>query len=281
MTVCFAAPAILRGVSRLRLALVLVLATASPVAAQDQGFDALLFAGVFDRAVDDVEGRAVQLYRLPMALTLRNPAGGGVGVRLTFPVSLTSVRVETLSDLKPFVRKLGVAAIVPGIELQIPVSDRFRVRPFAEAGIGKGTDGGRSEVLYGAGIRARVDRPFRRLQLTFGSSAMRRKRGTGGGKYGGHSMFEAAIDSQFPLGFSVGTRQARGGVYVIARAFNDLELPRPGQDPIELRSQIEAGVSFSTSPDLKIWKVPLPWLAVGYQFGEIIPGVRVYFRFPF
>jgi hypothetical protein len=231
--------------------------------------------------VDDVEGRAVQLYRLPIALTLRSPGGGGVGVRLTCPVSLTSVRFETLADVKPFVKKLGIAAVVPGIELQIPVSDRFRLRPFAEAGIGKGTDGGRTEVLYGVGIRARIDQPYRRLQLTFGGSAMRRKRGTGGGEYAGHSMFEAAIDSQVPLGFSVGTRQARGGVYVIARGFNGLELPRAGQDPIALRSQFEAGVSFSTSPDLKIWKVPLPWLAVGYQFGQIIPGVRVYFRFPF
>lgn len=271
----------MRGASRLRLALVLMFATASPVAAQDQGFDALLFAGVFDRAMDDVQARAAQLYRLPIVLTLRSPPDGGVGVRLTFPVSLTSVRVETVSDVKPFVRKLGVAAIVPGIELLIPVSDRFRLRPFAEAGIGKGTDGGRTEVLYGAGIRARVDQPFRRLQLTFGGSAMRRKRGTGGGEYGGHSMFEAAVDSQVPLDFSIGTRPARGGLYVIARGFNGLELPRSGQDPIVPRGQFEAGVSFSTSPDLNIWKLQLPWLAVGYQFGQVISGVRIYVRFPF
>ena len=271
----------MRGGSRLGLALVLALATASPVAAQDQGFDPLLFAGVFDSAVDDVQVRATQLYRLPMAVTLRGPADGRVGVRITFPVTLTSVRVETVSDVKSFVRRLGVAAIVPGIELLIPVSDRFRVRPFAEAGIGKGTDGGRREVLYGAGIRVRVDQPVRRLQLTFGGSAMRRKRGTSGGEYGGHSMFEAAVDSQVPLGFSIGTRQARGGLYVIARGFNGLEMPRAGQIPVPLNSQFEAGVSFSTSPDLALWKVRLPWLAVGYQFGEVLSGVRVYMRFPF
>ena len=269
------------GPSRLRLALVLVLAAASPVAAQDQGFDALLFAGVFDRAVDDVQARAVQVYRLPIILALRSPADGGVGVRLMFPVSLTSIRVETISDLKPFVRKLGVAAVVPGIELVIPVSDRFRLRPFAEAGIGKPTDGGPTEVLYGAGIRARVDQTLSRLQLTFGGSAMHRKRGTGQGEYDGHSMFEAAVDSQVPLGFSIGSRQARGGLYVIARGFNRLELPRAGQDPIVPRGQVEAGASFSTSPDLRIWKVPLPWLAVGYQFGDVLTGVRFYVRFPF
>jgi hypothetical protein len=197
-----------------------------------------------------------------------------------FPVSLTSVRVQAISDVKPFVRKLGVAAIVPGFELLIPVSDRFRLRPFAEAGIGKGT-GGRTEVLYGAGIRARVDQPVRRLQLTFGGSAMHRKRGTGGGEYGGHSMFEGAVDSQAPLGFSIGAREARGGLYVIARGFHGLELPVSGQDPVVPHGQFEAGVSFSTSPDLKLWKVTLPWLAVGYQWGQVISGVRMYVRFPF
>lgn len=52
-------------------------------------------------------------------------------------------------------------------------------------------------------------------------------------------------------------------------SFNGLELPRENQDPIMLRSQFEAGLSFSTSPDLAIWKVTLPWLAVGYQFGDV------------
>jgi hypothetical protein len=262
-----------------RLALLLVPLAATPVAAQDQGFDPLLFAGVFDGDAANVEARATQLYRLPMALTLRRPDDGRVGVRLTFPISLTSVRVENVSDVKPFVRKLGMTAVVPGVELLIPVSDRFRLRPFGEAGIGRG--GGRTEVLYGAGIRGRVDQPVKRLQLTFGGSAMRRKRGTEGGGYGDHSMFEAAVDTQFPLGFSVGTRKARGGFFVIARGFNGLELPRAEQSPIVLDSQFEAGVSFSTSPNLNIWKLQLPWLAAGYRFGDVLSGVRVYMRFPF
>lgn len=265
----------------MRLAFVLLLAAASPTAAQDLGFDPLLFADAFDGTAEDVQARAAQLYRLPIALTLRGPDDGRVGVRLTFPVSLTSVRVETVSDVKPFVRRLGLAAIVPGIELHIPVSDRFRLRPFGEAGLGKSMDGGPTEVLYGVGVRARLDQPVRRMQMTFGGSAMRRKRGTGGGEYGGHSMFEGAVDTQFPLGFSVGTRTARGGFFVIARGFNGLELPRAGQDPIVLSRQFEVGVSFSTSPELNVWKLRLPWLAVGYQFGEVLSGVRVYTRFPF
>lgn len=259
----------------------MVLATATRVAAQDVGFDPLLFAGVFDGTADNVQARATQLYRLPIGLTLRRPEEGRVGVRLTFPVSLTSVRVENISDVKPFVTKLGVAAIVPGIELLVPVSDRFRLRPFFEAGIGRGTGGGRTEVLYGAGVRARVDQPASQLRLTFGGSAMYRKSGTSAGEYGGHSMFEGAADTQLPLGFSMWRRKAYGGVYVMARGFSGLELPRANQAPSALRSQFEMGASFSTLPELKVWKLRLPWLAVGYQFGDVLSTLRFYFRFPF
>jgi hypothetical protein len=261
--------------------LVLTLLAASPAAAQDQGLDLLLFAGLLDRSAGDVQAQTTQLYRIPLALPLRSTKDGRVGLRLTFPISLSSVRVQGVSDLTPFVRKLGVAALVPGIELQIPVGARLRLRPFAEAGLGRGNDAGKTEVLYGAGIRARVDHSNRRMRLTFGGSAMHRKRGTDGGRNDGHSMFEGAVDSQLPLGFSIGSKQARGGIYTIARGFSGLQLPRENQDPIELRSQFEAGLSFSTSPDLAVWKIKLPWLAAGYQFGKVISGVRVYMQFPF
>ena len=85
---------------------------------------------------------------------------------------------------------------------------------------------------------------------------------------------------QVPLGFSVQDGQARGGLYVIGRAFDPLELEGEDQPPILLRGQFEAGLSFSTAPELRIWKIPLRWLAVGDQFGRV-SGVRMYLEFPF
>ena len=85
---------------------------------------------------------------------------------------------------------------------------------------------------------------------------------------------------QAPLGFSVRGRQARGGLYVIGRAFDGLEIGkrRPADD--RASRAIETGLSFSTAPDLRIWEFPLRWLAAGYQFGRI-SGVRMYVTFPF
>src|SRR5262249_29419425 len=81
--------------------------------------------------------------------------------------------------------------------------------------------------------------------------------------------------------FSIGRQAVRGGVYGIARAFSGLTLNSPGLQPIALRDQFEAGVSVSTAPEIRIWKVTLPWIAVGYQFGPVVAGVRIYTSFPF
>jgi hypothetical protein len=99
--------------------------------------------------------------------------------------------------------------------------------------------------------------------------------------YEEYATFEAGVDAQVPLGFRLRNNPARGGIYVIGRGFDGLEIERAGQPPIALRGQFELGASFSTAPDLRIWKIRLPWLAGGYQFGETMSGVRFYLQFPF
>ncbi len=271
--------------ARLAWFLMLALVVSHRAAAQDQALDPLLFADLRDDSSGtqtDVQAQALLLYRIPFGYHLRTIADDGWGLRLTFPVSFSAVRIEGLSEVGTLVKKLGVLAIVPGLELEIPVTARLRLRPFAEVGFGGGTEGGGTEALYGTGLRARIDPPqVKRVRLTFGGSAMYRKLAASGDQYDGHATFEGAIDAQFPLGFTVQTRPARGGPYLIARGFDGLALRRDAAEPIELHHQIEAGVSFSTEPDLRIWRITLPWLAAGYQFGDHLSGVRFYMMFPF
>ena len=260
--------------------LVLILAVPGLAGAQDQGLDLLLFARLFEVPPDvDVEARTVQLYRLPLSFRVRQMEEGQWGLRITFPISLSAVRIETVSEIRQFVRSLGVAAILPGIELEIPAHPRLRLRPFAEIGIGRGD--GTTKALYGGGLRARLDRPLKHAHLMFGGSGMYRKLAASGDEYDGHATFEGAIDAQFPLGFAIGGSPARGGLYTIARGFNGLDLKTAGRPPIVMRHQFETGISFATSPDLRIWKIRLPWLAAGYQFGEVLSGLRFYTAFPF
>ena len=227
----------------------------------------------------DVEARGVQLYRLPLGFHVRSLDTHPWGLRVTFPVSLSSLRITGASDVGGFVEKLGIAAIIPGLEVEIPVGSRTLVRPFGEVGIGKSSDSA-VEVFYGAGLRARITADPKQLRVTSGGMIAGRKTPALNGTAVRYVSFEGGADLQVPLGFAVRGGQARGGLYVIGRAFGGLELEREDLPPIVARGQFETGLSFSTAPDLRIWKIPLRWLAVGYQFGRV-SGVRMYLTFPF
>jgi hypothetical protein len=261
-------------------ALRLLFLAALPAAAQDQGLDPFFLANRDETvSATDVEARGFQLYRLPLSFRLRGLDKHPWGLRITFPVSLTSLRIEGVSDVGGFVEKLGIAAIVPGLEVEIPVGSRTLVRPFGEVGIGRSRHSS-AEVFYGAGVRARTTADPKNLHVTYGGRISGRKTPEFDGTAARYASFEGGADVQVPLGFSVRGRQARGGLYVIGRAYNGLELERESQPAIVLRGQFEAGLSFSTAPDLRIWKIPLRWVAAGYQFGRV-SGVRMYLTFPF
>jgi hypothetical protein len=262
--------------------LFLSVAAAAPVMAQDLGLDPLLFASPADLdAAQDVQAQGIQLYRLPFGFHLRGLDTHAWGLRVTFPVSLTSLRIDGVSSLGGFVRKLRIAAIIPGLEMEIPIGARGLIRPFGEVGIGRGSENSSTEVMYGVGVRASTFQDWRRLHLTYGGAVAGRKTPAIVDAYDEYASYEAGIDVQLPLGFTIQKNEARAGAYAIGRAFDGLELERDGQDPIVLRGQFEAGVSFSTEPDLYIWKIPLRWLAAGYQFGHTVSGVRFYATFPF
>ena len=262
--------------------LLLLLSVVTPVAAQDQGLDALLFVDPTDLdAATDVQAEVIQLYRLPLSFHLRNLDMHPWGLKVTFPVSLTSLQIEGVSSLVSFVQKLRIAAIIPGLEMEIPIGSRTMVRPFGEVGVGRGSNESSAEVMYGVGVRARTSQQLRRLHLTYGGSIAGRKAPSRADSYDEYATFEAGVDAQVPLGFRVRSNPARGGVYVIGRGFDGLEMERDGQPPLALRGQLEVGASFSTAPELRIWKIRLPWLAGGYQFGDTVSGVRFYLQFPF
>ena len=213
-------------------ALLLVFFAALPAAAQDQDLDPFLLANRDETAsATDVEARGFQLYRVPLSFHVRSMDKHPWGLRVTFPVSLSSLSIKGVSDVGGFVEKLGIAAIIPGLEVEIPVGSRPLVRPFGEVGIGKGSDSS-AEVFYGAGLRAHTTADPKKLHVTYGGMISGRKTPEFDGTDARYVRYEGGADVQVPLGFSVRGGQARGGLYVIGRAFDGLETGkrRPATD---------------------------------------------------
>jgi hypothetical protein len=73
------------------------------------------------------------------------------------------------------------------------------MRPFAEAGFGKSSDG-KTEALYGVGAALMLERQLHVAHLTYGGLGMYRNSYTSGDEYDGHGTFEAGIDTQVSTG---------------------------------------------------------------------------------
>ena len=92
-------------------------------------------------------------------------------------------------------------------------------------------------------------------------------------------MLSAGADFQWRLDRRPSGREVRIGGYAIARLFPDLDLPEPFSPDLE--EAYEVGFSLAADPPLSILKIQLPWIGVGYRFGDLFDGIRINFSFPF
>lgn len=264
--------------SALVLAVALAMASAG---AQDGDLDGLLLLPRETTGVEDVSSKGFQVYRIPISYPLRRLGDHAWGLRLTFPVSFGTYELSAATDLGDVVESIQSVAIIPGIELLVPVGESWVVKPFGEVGVGDDSRTGETHLLYAVGIRARGEYEPAPFELMVGTAFKYRNAASTDVVKNWYSTVEAGLDAQVPLGFSIGSRQARGGGYAILRHFSDLELELVTEGPFDVSWNYEVGLSFATEPVLRIWKIKLPWIGLGYRFGDRVEGIRLNFAFPF
>jgi len=224
---------------------------------------------------------SLQVFRLPLAATLLDAGGRPWGLDLTFPVSLGFYNLDTASSVGDVVARVSTVSVAPGVEFLVPVSRRWVLKPYGEVSLGMTTSGESTEVQYAAGIKARGDYESGPYHLAAGLGAHYASVRAARVDVGDYTTLEAGLDIQRRLGFSVGGGDASAGIYGIGRWFPDLRITGAGDRILNVKRVLEVGVSFSTAPELTLLKVKLPWLAVGYRFGDMFRGIRVSFSFPF
>jgi len=231
--------------------------------------------------VDDADANSLQIYRIPISFNVRSLEKHPWGIRLYIPLSLGSTRIEAIKDFDELFTQISSVALVPGIEFLIPVGDRWVIKPFGEIGVGDDSATDKVHLLYSLGFRARAEYQPRPFNVLIGGAFRTRHNTASEAVSNWFSTVEIGADAQLPLGFSLGSKQARGGAYLIMRHFSDLDFELITNGPVSIDWNYEAGLSFSTDPPLKLWIVKMPWIGVGYRWGDRVKGVRLNFTFPF
>lgn len=134
------------------------------VAATHWAFSAFFGTGWYE--IDD--NRSVFIFRVPPEQQLRKPsftpasadgpAKRQVGIELHYPLSFGLNSVHEISGIiDP--GNFGSFSFTPGIELEIPLTAYWDLRPLLHAGWGKETNGGSSAWIYYGGVKSRFTPP--------------------------------------------------------------------------------------------------------------------------
>jgi hypothetical protein len=243
------------------------------------GFATQLGSGIYS-----VSGRTLQVYRLPFAYALPGSEDSRYQPRLTLPVTFgfLDFRPRDVVD-SGLPERIDSISLVPGLALEIRMSEAWSLEPFIEAGVSRDRSSEINQRVYAIGMRsihdlgsgvtnrelvgeilhAVVDLPdanerddFTRLRL--GASSRRPFRPDDGGRrpdflaYGIVDLF-----SDVPAGPASAER---------------------GQDGLV---QFELGVTFGATEKLHLWRIPLPRVGLGYRFGEGLSVYRIVFGSPY
>jgi hypothetical protein len=247
-------------------------------------------AAQLDSALTAVEGAgnaetSSTIVEIPAPIMLRAPAEGRIGVRLRLSVffAWNDVRFTDIGgdDITASLRTLTV---VPGVELMIPIGDRWLVRPYGQIGGLEALDVDGRRWMASLGGRAGAQWELERWILTVGGRVdygavfdedWRRTDEVG--------FVEAGADFSFPLGFDVLGKPAAAGFFVIPRLYLD-PAEVVGQDGFDLLvdAHLEVGASFQIHDRPKVWFISLPkWYGLGVRLAENKRSIRIYFGFPF
>jgi hypothetical protein len=253
----------------------------SPVIAQALEIEPLLLLVRQESTEAGASANGLQIYRIPLAVTLLAVGDRPWGLDLTFPVSLGFYDLNTASSVGDVVGRISTVSVAPGVEFLVPVSQRWRLKPYGEVSLGMTTSGETTEVQYAAGVRARGGYRNGPYQLAAGLGAHYASTRASHLDVSDYTTLELGLDFQRSLGFRLAGREASGGVYGIGRWFPDLRIEGAGDRILDVQRVLEVGLSFSTAPEMSLLGIKLPWIALGYRFGDMFQGIRLSFSFPF
>lgn len=256
----------------------------SPLTRSEQQFVDFGFATQLGSGVYTMSGRTLQVYRLPFGYDFKHEDDARVRVRLTLPVTFGFLDFKPIDVVDTGLPEtIDALSFVPGITLVVPLLAGWTLEPFGEAGIGRDRTTDLDQRIYSLGLRSYFD---------FGNGA------TDWQVYDeliyvdveqraiDHSddftRFRAGLTARRPFDASRHDRRADYLVYGFGDFFLDEAdgtlnaEPGRGGDP-----QFELGITFGATEPIRIWRIPLPRVGLGYRFGSGLSVWRLVFGGPF
>jgi hypothetical protein len=261
-----------------------VLASLATAAAAEEPSLSFAFASQAGSGIYTIEGRVVQIYRIPVAFTVKPLDDDAIwGTALTLPVTFGFYDYQAADVLEgQFPTHIGTASLLPGVEFNVRATKNWILSPHIDIGVAKDFSGDDLVWVYDFGMRSVVSFPVSTWDVRAGQELLWAGAAqTDNPLTAWYSEVMAGFEFRHELPGSFSRTRWDVGVFVIYEHYfkNEGSTPvavsysaaaTPGVD-----EQTEVGFSFGTRPKLAWKKVSMPKLGVSYLFGDGIHGVRL------
>jgi len=269
--------------SPIRIAIAVIASFTAVLAAEEPSLS-FAFASQAGSGIYTVEGRLVQVYRIPVAFTAKPLDDDAIwGAAVTLPLTFGFYDYEPADVLTgEFPTHIGTASLLPGVEFNVRATKNWILTPHVDFGAAKDFSGDKLVWVYDLGLRSVVSFPIKSWEARAGQELLwagAAQTGTPLTDWYGKAQVGFEFRHELP-GSSTKTRWD-AGVFIIydhyfkgtaesTAAVTFSAAATPGVD-----EQTEIGLSFGTRPKLAWKKVSMPKLGLSYLFGDGIHGVRL------
>jgi hypothetical protein len=256
--------------------------------ADDEAPLSFAFAAQAGSGIYSIEGRVVQIYRIPIDVTIVPIEGDRIwGLNLSFPATLGFYDYEAQDVLQgDFPSNVGTASVLAGVRFPVRVKPNWMLYPHADAGAAKDFSGGSLVWTYDAGAKSVVSFPAGNWDGRVGQELLWAGAAQSGSPLTGwYGEANAGFEFRRALPWTSGRWQWDWGMFGVYRHYfhestssvvaYSSPAPRSASDHTgSVDEQTEIGFSFGTRPKMS-WKVvSVPKLGLSYRFGDGVHGVR-------
>lgn len=216
-----------------------------------------------------------------------------VGYRLRVPFSIGAHDLDTPASL-PDLRldSVNSLSVVPGVEIDLPISALWNLKPLVYVGMGTDFGGDASATIFRIGLRSERKFDLDAIDLALYNGLARMGYSEHGGESSGINLFEAGLDFGRMLpGKKIGGEPVRLYWHMLyTRYFDQLSLDavdlldEPSTRLVEsssVGSEWELGAGFGRSDGrLGVWRLRFDRVGITYRFDSDgqFSGVGIVFK---
>jgi hypothetical protein len=241
-----------------------------------------VFVGTGKYRIDD---RTIYSLRVPLEFDLIDTdyaAGDRVGLTLLVPVAIGVTDFDTLDDLPDItVDDLQTISFVPGLEVPVAMNDHWKIKPFAQVGVGLDAQSDSKAYIWGTGVRTRATYGEASRWIVGGEYLWAGNNPTGDQGSTRFGRLGIGAEYKIPTNWSVFDRYVSWHLRAIHWYFTDVVNFQEPLKASELHHSTEIGVSFGLSRPINILGYGFTQLGVGYERGDGFKAITFFTTFPF